>query len=178
MSLRVAKKPVMLPSGVDVTLNGQVLQVKGTKGALSQEIHANVEITEKEGALHLSPRNEEKSSVALAGTMRAIVSNIVKGVSEGFERRLELKGVGYRAQMQGKNLNLTVGFSHPVLFEVPEGITIEVPSQTEVVVKGADKQSVGQVASNIRRVRPPDAYKGKGIRYVGEHISLKETKKK
>ncbi len=177
MSLRIAKKPITLPSGVNVTLKGQDLDVKGAKGSLSQRIHDAVELIEKEGALHFSPRNDEQSSIALAGTMRAIVANIVEGVSKGFERRLELKGVGYRAQVQGKNLNLNLGFSHPVVFAIPEGITIEAPSQTEVVVKGADKQAVGQVAANLRELRPPDAYKGKGIRYVGGHIKLKETKK-
>lgn len=178
MSLRIASKPVTVPQGVEVVVSGQQVNIKGAKGALTQMLHANVNIAQESGALHFSPRHGDKASIALTGTMRALVNNIIKGVSEGFEKKLELKGVGYRAQVQGKKLNLTVGFSHPVNFEIPEGISIEAPSQTEIVIKGADKQLVGQIAANIRGIRPPDAYKGKGIRYADEHISLKEAKKK
>ncbi len=178
MSLRVANKPIQVPTGVDVNVNGQQLDIKGSKGALTHVLHDAVNITHQDGVLQLSASNNQPDNIALTGTMRALINNIVIGVSQGFERKLELKGVGYRAQVQGKNLNLTVGFSHPVVFPVPEGITIETPSQTEIVVKGADKQLVGQVTANIRRIRPPDAYKGKGIRYADERISLKETKKK
>lgn len=178
MSLRVASKPIPVPTGVDVKINGQQLEIKGAKGALTQVLHDAVGISHQDGVLQLSGNNDEPNTIALTGTMRSLVNNIIIGVSQGFERKLELKGVGYRAQAQGKNLNLTVGFSHPVVFPVPNGITIETPSQTEIVVKGTDKQLVGQVAANLRRVRPPDAYKGKGIRYADERISLKETKKK
>lgn len=178
MSLRVASKPIPVPTGVDVKINGQQLEAKGAKGALTHTLHAAVGITQQDGVLQVAANNNNPNSIALAGTMRAIVNNIMIGVSQGFERKLELKGVGYRAQVQGKNLNLTVGFSHPVVFPIPDGATIETPSQTEIVVKSADKQLVGQIAANIRRIRPPDAYKGKGIRYADEQISLKETKKK
>lgn len=178
MSLRIASKPVAVPQGVEVNVSGQQISIKGAKGALTQLLHSHVNMTEQDGVLQFAPRHGDKASIALTGTMRSLINNIVIGVTQGFERKLELKGVGYRAQMQGKKLNLTVGFSHPVHFDVPEGIIIETPTQTEVVIKGADKQLVGQVAANIRRVRPPDAYKGKGIRYADEHISLKETKKK
>ena len=178
MSLRIASKPVTVPQGVEVTVEGQQISIKGTKGTLTQVLHANVNMDRQEDELHFSPRHGDKASIALTGTMRALMSNIIEGVTKGFEKKLELKGVGYRAQVQGKKLNLTVGFSHPVHVEMPEGITIEAPTQTEILVKGADKQLVGQIAANIRGIRPPDAYKGKGIRYADEHISLKEAKKK
>ena len=175
---RVAKKPVELPSGVEVNISGQEVSVKGSKGSLSHTVHASVEVKQEENVLTFAPRNEEKQSNALAGTTRALLSNMVTGVSAGFERKLELVGVGYRAKVQGKILNLTLGLSHPVNYEAPEGVTIETPSQTEIVVKGMDKQLIGQVCANIRAWRPPEPYKGKGIRYAGEHIVRKEAKKK
>lgn len=171
-------KPVSLPSGVTLSVNGQDIEAKGSKGALQHSVHTSVEIHQEDGAIRFSPRDNSKSSLALVGTTRSILNNLITGVSEGFEKKLELVGVGYRAQAQGKVLNLTLGFSHPVNFESPEGITIETPSQTEIVVKGVDKQQVGQVAANIRAYRPPEPYKGKGVRYSGEHIVRKEAKKK
>ena len=175
---RVAKKPVELPSGVEVSINGQDVSVKGSKGTLTHTVHAFVEVKQEDNVLTFAPRNEQKQSMALAGTTRALLSNMVTGVSIGFERKLELVGVGYRANAQGKTLNLTLGLSHPVNYESPEGVTIETPSQTEIIVKGVDKQLIGQVCANIRAWRPPEPYKGKGIRYAGEHIVRKEAKKK
>ncbi len=175
---RIAKNPVTVPSGVQVTIDGSLVRVKGPKGELSLNLHPTVEVVEEEGRLRFGPRDGSRAAMAMAGTMRSLVNNMVTGVSAGFERKLELRGVGYRAQAQGKTLNLTLGFSHPVEFEVPEGITIETPSQTEVVVKGADKQQVGQVAAVIRSYRPPEPYKGKGVRYADEVVVMKEAKKK
>ena len=175
---RVAKKPVEVPSGVEVKLNGQALSVKGSKGELGLDVHPDVAVEFADNVLKFAARDEERSSIALAGTMRALAANVVTGVSAGFEKKLELVGVGYRAQAQGKVLNLTLGFSHPVAYEAPEGITIETPSQTEILVKGIDKQVVGQVASEIRAYRPPEPYKGKGVRYSDEHVVRKEAKKK
>ena len=175
---RVANAPVELPSGVEVKLNGQDVSVKGGKGELSLAVHNDVELSQEEGMLKVAARNQDRGAIAMAGTMRALVSNMVTGVSEGFERRLELRGVGYRAQAQGKTLNLTLGFSHPVNHAVPDGVEVETPSQTEIVVRGVDKQRVGQVAAEIRAYRPPEPYKGKGVRYVGEHVVMKEAKKK
>lgn len=175
---RVAKKPVELPSGVEVSINGQDVSVKGSKGTLSLSVHSSVEVSQADNVLTFAPRSADKKANALAGTTRALLNNMVTGVSTGFERKLELVGVGYRAKAQGKTLNLTLGLSHPVNFESPEGITIETPSQTEIVVKGVDKQLIGQVCANIRAWRPPEPYKGKGIRYAGEHIVRKEAKKK
>ena len=175
---RIAKNPIVLPKGVEVSMTGNTVNVKGSKGNLSFDVHQSVEVKQEEGELKFAARDGSKSSRAMAGTMRSLVNNMVVGVSDGFERKLTLVGVGYRAQAQGKTLNLTLGFSHPVAFEAPEGITIETPSQTEIVVKGIDKQQVGQTAANIRAYRPPEPYKGKGVRYADEHISLKEAKKK
>jgi large subunit ribosomal protein L6 len=175
---RVAKEPVELPKGVEFKQNGNVVTLKGSNGELSLTLNSEVELTHEDNVLSLAPRSGSRFAVAVAGTMRAIVANMAKGVSEGFERKLELVGVGYRAQAQGKKLNLTLGFSHPVEYEVPEGITVETPSQTEIVVKGSDKQKVGQVAAEIRRYRPPEPYKGKGVRYADERVVLKEAKKK
>lgn len=175
---RVAKKPVMIPASVDVKIDGAAIEVKGAKGVLQTQIHAKVEVQQENGALQFSARDGSKEANALAGTMRALVNNMVTGVSEGFEKKLSLVGVGYRAQMQGKDLNLTLGFSHPVNHPIPEGITVELPSQNEVVIKGIDKQAVGQVAAKIRAYRPPEPYKGKGIRYSDEIIVRKEAKKK
>ncbi|MDH5190147.1 MAG: 50S ribosomal protein L6 [Gammaproteobacteria bacterium] len=176
---RIAKNPIAIPSGVEVSINGQDVAVKGSKGNLSQNIHDAVEIMKEDNVLKFVPRdNDGKPNWAMAGTMRAIVSNMVTGVSQGFERKLELVGVGYRAQAKGKTLELTLGFSHPVKFPVPEGITIETPSQTEILVKGVDKQLVGEVSAKIRAYRPPEPYKGKGVRYSDEVVVRKEAKKK
>ncbi len=172
---RVAKKPVNLPKGVELNIQPESVSVKGPKGTLSLPKVAGVEITVADGVATLAANDE--SLIALTGTVRAILANMVKGVSEGFERKLELVGVGYRAAMQGKDLNLSLGFSHPVLFVAPEGITITTPTQTEILVQGADKQQVGEVAAKIRGYRPPEPYKGKGVKYAGEVIIRKEAKK-
>ncbi|BAU58919.2 50S ribosomal protein L6 [Halorhodospira halochloris] len=175
---RVAKEPVQIPPKVEVELQGSDIKVKGPKGQLDWRCHSLVEAEHQEGKVLLRPRKRGTKAVALTGTTRAVINNMVQGVSEGFERRLELRGVGYRAQLQGATLHLTLGHSHPINFVPPEGVTLEVPSQTEVVVRGADKQLVGEVAAQIRRFRPPEPYKGKGVRYVGERVVLKEAKKK
>lgn len=175
---RVANNPVQIPAGVEVNIAGQAVTVKGSKGTLSHEIHSAVQVLQEENQIKFSARENMANSNALAGTTRALLNNMVTGVSQGFEKKLQLVGVGYRAQAQGKVLNLTLGFSHPVEFAVPEGITIETPAQTEIVVKGVDKQQVGQVAANIRAYRPPEPYKGKGVRYADEQIVRKEAKKK
>ncbi|MDH3354568.1 MAG: 50S ribosomal protein L6 [Chromatiales bacterium] len=170
--------PIDIPSGVTLDVSGQTITAKGAKGSLAQVIHPSVQIHQEEGQIRFSPANDAKATVAMTGTMRALVASVMKGVNEGFEKKLELVGVGYRASMQGNAVNLTLGFSHPVLHEVPAGVSIECPSQTEIVIKGSDKQQVGQVAANIRAYRPPEPYKGKGVRYAGEHIIRKEAKKK
>lgn len=170
--------PVFIPAGVQVTVAGQVLSIKGAKGSVDHLVRDDVAIAQDDNALRFSPRNENQAAIAMVGTTRALVGNIFKGVSGGFEKKLELVGVGYRAQAQGTVLNLTLGFSHPVKYEAPAGISIETPSQTEIVVKGIDKQKVGQVAADIRAYRPPEPYKGKGIKYAGEVIIRKEAKKK
>ena len=175
---RVAKKPIELPKGVEVAINGTQINVKGPKGALQQNIHASVELQQDGSTLTFAARQGAPNGWAQAGTARALVSNLITGVSKGFERKLELVGVGYRAQAQGKVLNLTLGFSHPVNYNVPDGITIETPSQTEIIVRGSDKQKVGQVAADIRSYRPPEPYKGKGVKYSDEVIMRKEAKKK
>ena len=175
---RIAKAPVELPKGVEFKQEGNVVTLKGGKGELSMELNSEVELTQEDGGLKVSPRSGSRFAMAITGTMRSLLANMAQGVSEGYERKLELVGVGYRAQVQGKNLNLTLGFSHPVVYSAPEGINIEAPSQTEVVITGTDKQQVGQVAAEIRRFRPPEPYKGKGVRYAGERVVLKEAKKK
>lgn len=175
---RVAKKPVALPKGVELKVSHSTLTVKGPKGTLSMDVHPQIGIEQTEEGAQVKVNSGDRKLVAMAGTTRALLANMVTGVSEGFERKLELKGVGYRAQSKGKVLNLTLGFSHPVDYPVPEGITVETPSQTEVVVKGIDKQVVGQVAAEIRAYRPPEPYKGKGVRYADERVVLKEAKKK
>ena len=172
---RVAKQPITLPKGVEFKNQDGALSVKGAKGSLSLAKPAGVEIKVEDGVLNLSPATP--SDDAITGTIRAILANMVKGVSEGFERKLELVGVGYRAAMQGKDLNLSLGFSHPVLFKTPEGITITTPTQTEILVQGSDKQRVGEVAAKIRGFRPPEPYKGKGVKYSDEVIIRKEAKK-
>ena len=175
---RVGKAPVELPKGVEFRQEGNVVTLKGGNGELSLELNSEVELKQEENVLTLHPRSGSRFATAIAGTMRAIIANMAKGVSDGFEKKLELKGVGYRAQAQGKNLNLSLGFSHPVVYEAPEGVSIETPSQTEIVVRGADKQKVGQAAAEIRGFRPPEPYKGKGVRYADEYILRKEGKKK
>ena len=175
---RIANNPVGIPSGVEVFLNGRELSVKGSKGSLEMTIDNQVDIKHEDDVLMFSAANNGKKSGALAGTYRSLVNNMVVGVSEGFTKALQLQGVGYRAQAQGKKLNLTLGFSHPIEYEIPDGIEVETPSQTEVVVKGIDKQLVGQVSAEIRAFRPPEPYKGKGVRYANEHVKRKEAKKK
>ena len=175
---RVGKRPVAVASGVTASVEGQTVKVKGPKGALQFIVHDDVSVEMKEGAIRVAPRFETKRSRSLYGTARAQVANLVEGVTKGFEKRLEISGVGYRAAMQGKNLQLALGFSHDVVYETPQGITIAVPKPTEIVVSGIDKQQVGQVASEIRGYRPPEPYKGKGVKYAGEKIVRKEGKKK
>ena len=175
---RVAKSPVAIPGGVEVKLNGQQIAVKGAKGQLELSVHQNVEVNQEDSVLTFAPRDGAKHSRALAGTTRALINNMVLGVSKGFEKKLQLVGVGYRAQAKGKTLNLTLGFSHPVNYALPEGVTAETPSQTEILIKGIDKQLVGQVAAEIREFRRPEPYKGKGVRYADEHVRRKEAKKK
>ena len=175
---RIAKEPVELPKGVEFRQDGSTVTLKGAKGELSLELNSEVLLEQDGTSLKLSPRSRSRFATAVAGTMRSIIANMAHGVSEGFERKLELVGVGYRAQAQGKKLNLTLGFSHPVDFAVPDGISVETPSQTEIIVRGADKQKVGQVSAEIRGFRPPEPYKGKGVRYADERVMLKEAKKK
>lgn len=173
---RIAKYPIAIPQGVEVQLGPEKISVKGPKGQLHLVPHPSVSVQQEGAELKVASRQDGQQ--ALAGTMRALVNNMVTGVSEGFERKLAIFGVGYRAQAQGKKLNLTLGFSHPVVYNVPEGVEVETPSQTEIVVKGADKQRVGQVAAEIRSYRPPEPYKGKGVRYADEHVVRKQAKKK
>ena len=172
---RVAKQPIALGKGVELNIQSENVTVKGPKGTLSIAKPAGVEVKVEDGNALLS--TSDAALVPMAGTLRAILANMIKGVTDGFERKLELVGVGYRAAMQGKDLNLSLGFSHPVLFTAPEGITIATPTQTEIVVSGADKQRVGEVAAKIRGYRPPEPYKGKGVKYAGEVIIRKEAKK-
>lgn len=173
---RIGNKPVVVPAGVTITQSGNTVTVKGPKGELTREFSPNITLNISEGEVVLTRPDDTKENKTLHGTMRANLNNMVVGVSEGFEKALELIGVGYRAQLQGKKLVLNVGYSHPVEFETPEGITIEVPSNTQIVVKGSNKEVVGELSANIRGVRPPEPYKGKGIRYVGEHVRRKEGK--
>ena len=175
---RVANAPISLPSGVEVTLNGQNVRIKGSKGQLDMDVHPSVSVKQEDGQVKVAGNDGVPNSVAMAGTMRALLNNMVIGVTDGFRKQLDLVGVGYRAQMQGSTLNLSLGFSHPVSFEPPEGVSIEAPSQTQVVISGIDKQKVGQAAANIRAYRPPEPYKGKGIKYSDEIIVRKEAKKK
>lgn len=175
---RVADNPIKLPKGVEVNVSGEEVTIKGSKGTLNRRLPQQVTLKQEDGNIVFVYNKENVEANKQAGTARANVQNMVIGVSEGFERKLTLIGVGYRAQVAGKKLNLTLGFSHPVEFEVPEGITIETPSQTEITVKGMDKQLVGQVAANIREYRPPEPYKGKGVRYSDENVLRKEAKKK
>jgi len=175
---RIAKQPVEMPSGVSLSIDGQTIKAKGPKGELSITVHDDVVFEQNDNVLSFKPANDNKNAMAMTGTMRSLVSNVVKGVAEGFQKKLQLVGVGYRAQLKGKTLSLSLGFSHPVEYAIPEGITIEVPSQTEIVINGCDKQRVGQVAAEIRAYRPPEPYKGKGVKYADEQIIRKEAKKK
>jgi len=175
---RIAKAPVPIASGIEIKIDGQDVQVKGPKGTLAWRVNSAVEVIREDGELRVKPRKESTQSWALAGTTRALLNNMVTGCSDGFSKKLTLIGVGYRAAMKGNSLGLSLGFSHPVNYTVPEGITIQTPSQTEIVVSGADKQQVGQVAAEIRSYRPPEPYKGKGVRYADEHVLRKEAKKK
>ena len=175
---RIAKKPVELVAGVEVNINGQTVTAKGKAGNLSLDLHDTVSVKQEDNVLLFSPNDDSKDSMAMAGTMRSLVNNMVVGVAEGFTKKLQLVGVGYRAQMQGNVLDLSLGFSHPVKYAIPEGIKIETPSQTEINVTGADKQAVGQVCAEIRAYRPPEPYKGKGVRYSDERVIRKEAKKK
>jgi large subunit ribosomal protein L6 len=175
---RVGKMPVSIPSGVDVVIKDDQISVKGTGGNLSLSQNQLVTVTNEDGKLSFVPVNESREANAMSGTMRQLVNNMVVGVTKGFEKKLTLVGVGYKAQAQGAKLNLAVGYSHPVNVDMPEGIAVATPTPTEVVVKGADRQRVGQIAAEIRAIRPPEPYKGKGIRYADEKITIKETKKK
>ena len=175
---RVAKYPVPVPDGVEVTLAGAQLSVKGAKGSLALSLHPLVALADEGSQLQVTAVKASKESRALAGTFRALVNNMVVGVSAGFTKELELRGVGYRAQAQGSKLSMSLGFSHPVEYQAPAGIELETPSQTSVIVKGIDKQRVGQVGAEIRALRPPEPYKGKGVRYLGEFVKSKEAKKK
>ena len=175
---RVGKMPVSIPSGVDVAVKQDQINVKGTLGALALAQNALVTITQDAGKLSFAPANDSREANAMSGTMRQLVNNMVVGVTKGFEKKLNLVGVGFKAAAQGAKLNLTVGYSHPVDFVMPAGITVATPTPTEIVIKGSDRQRVGQIAAEVRAVRPPEPYKGKGIRYADEKITIKETKKK
>ena len=170
--------PLDIPAGVEISINAKDINVKGSKGALEHKLHKSVDIKKEDNVLTLIPHEDDKNSSAQAGTARSLLNSMIIGVTQGFEKKLELVGVGYRAQVQGNTVNLTLGFSHPVNYKLPEGVTAETPSQTEIFIRGIDKQRVGQVAADIRAYRPPEPYKGKGVKYAGEHIVRKEAKKK
>ena len=172
---RIAQAPIEVPSGVEIKIADSEVSVKGPKGNLVQKLHPNVSVEQEDTTITVKPAND--SDIPMAGTFRSLVNNMVTGVSDGFEKKLKLVGVGYRAQIQGSKLTLALGYSHPIEYTAPEGVTIEAPTQTEVVVKGCDKQKVGQVASEIRAFRPPEPYKGKGVRYADERVVRKEAKK-
>ena len=175
---RVAKMPIALPSGAEAAITAEQITVKGPLGSIKQALNGLVKIANDNGSLKFEPANDSREANAMSGTMRALVNNMVHGVTKGFERRLTLVGVGYRAQAQGDKLNLSLGFSHPIVYQLPAGVKAETPSQTEILIKGADKQKVGQVAAEVRGHKPPEPYKGKGVRYADEVVVLKETKKK
>ena len=175
---RIGKLPVAIPAGVEVAVKDELINVKGALGAMALAINPLVKVENKDGSLSFSPANESREANAMSGTMRQLVNNMVNGVSKGFEKKLSLLGVGYKAQAQGAKLNLTVGYSHPVVMDMPAGIKVATPTPTEILIKGVDRQRVGQIASEVRAVRPPEPYKGKGIRYAGEKVAIKETKKK
>ena len=174
---RIAKKPIEIPAGVEVKLDGKTVVVQGPKGSMVLDVHRNVAVSQQENAILLNPEGNTLD-VAMVGTVRSLLNNMVTGVTRGFERKLELVGVGYRAQVQGNKLNLTLGYSHPVDYEIPEDVKINTPNPTEVIVRGMDKQKVGQVAAEIRAFRPPEPYKGKGVKYANEQVMRKEAKKK
>jgi len=175
---RVGKMPIDVPPGVNVSISAEQITVKGANGTLMRAQNALVKVAQDGTTLRFAPANDSAEADAMSGTMRALVANMVGGVTKGFERKLTLVGVGFRAQASGTKLNLQIGFSHPVVFEMPEGVKVETPTQTEILIKGADRQAVGQVAAEVRAVRPPEPYKGKGIRYANERVVIKETKKK
>ncbi len=175
---RVGKMPIAVPKGVDVSVDAQQISVKGSLGTLVRPVNELVKVTNEAGTLKFAPANDTPAADAMSGTMRALVANMVNGVSKGFEKKLTLVGVGFRAQAAGTKLNLQIGFSHPVAKDMPAGIKVECPTQTEIVIKGSDRQLVGQVAAEVRAIRPPEPYKGKGIRYADEKVVIKETKKK
>ncbi|MBT9501614.1 MAG: 50S ribosomal protein L6 [Burkholderiaceae bacterium] len=175
---RVGKMPVAVPQGVDVAITAEQISIKGAMGTLVRAANPLVAVKNEAGQLTFAPANSSTEADAMSGTMRALVANMVNGVSKGFEKKLTLVGVGYRAQAQGQKLNLQIGYSHPVVKDMPVGIKVETPSQTEILIKGADRQVVGQIAAEVRAFRPPEPYKGKGIRYANEKVSIKETKKK
>ena len=175
---RVGKMPITVPQGVDVSVSAEQISVKGTQGTLTRKVNALVKVKNDAGTVSFTAANDSTEADAMSGTMRALVANMVRGVAKGFEKKLNLVGVGFRAQAQGTKLNLQVGFSHPVVKEMPVGIKVECPTQTEIIIKGADRQVVGQIAAEVRAIRPPEPYKGKGIRYSDERVVLKETKKK
>jgi large subunit ribosomal protein L6 len=175
---RVGKMPIAVPKGVDVSITAEQISVKGAQGTLTRKVNPLVAVKNDDGKVSFTATNESAEADAMSGTMRALVANMVSGVAKGFERKLSLVGVGFRAQAQGTKLNLQVGYSHPVVKEMPAGIKVECPTQTEIIIKGADRQVVGQIAAEVRAIRPPEPYKGKGIRYADERVVLKETKKK
>jgi len=175
---RVGKMPISVPQGVDVSVNAEKISVKGALGTLTRAVSPLVSVKSESGKLSFTPANESVEADSMSGTMRALVANMVNGVTKGFEKRLYLVGVGFRAQAAGSKLNLQIGYSHPVAKDMPAGIKVECPTQTEIVIKGSDRQAVGQIAAEVRAIRPPEPYKGKGIRYSNERVSLKETKKK
>ena len=175
---RVGKMPIAVPQGVDVQIANNQITVKGANGTLARTMNSLVEVRKEGSTLSFAPANDGMAANAMSGTMRALVNNMVNGVAKGFEKKLTLVGVGFRAQAQGQKLNLQIGFSHPVVKDMPAGIKVETPTQTEILIKGADRQVVGQIAAEVRAIRPPEPYKGKGIRYADERVSLKETKKK
>jgi large subunit ribosomal protein L6 len=175
---RVGKMPLPLPKGVDVSVTAEQISVKGSLGTMVRPVNALVTVKNEDGKLNFAPANDSVEADAMSGTMRALVANMVNGVSKGFEKKLSLVGVGYRAAATGSKLNLQIGFSHPVAKDMPEGVKVACPTQTEIVITGSDRQVVGQIAAEVRAIRPPEPYKGKGIRYVGEKVVIKETKKK
>jgi len=175
---RVGKNPIAVPKGVEVSIAADQITVKGPLGSLTQVVNAKVAVVREGEELKVKPANDSRDADAMSGTFRALVNNMVQGVTKGFEKKLSLVGVGYRAQAQGDKLNLSLGFSHPVVHSMPKGVKVETPQQTEIVIKGIDKQLVGQVAAEVRAYRPPEPYKGKGVRYVDERVVIKETKKK
>jgi large subunit ribosomal protein L6 len=175
---RVAKNPIELPKGAEITIGAEKIGVKGPLGTLTERAHPLVKVVQNDGKLTFEALDESREANAMSGTMRALVANMVSGVTKGFEKRLALVGVGYRAQAAGDKLNLSLGFSHPVVHQMPAGVKVETPTQTEIIIKGASRQQVGQVAAEVRAYRSPEPYKGKGVRYLGEQVKIKETKKK